>query len=725
MDATTHLDLSGAWRARESDNDLQHRFMERALDDHDWPVLDVPGHWRTSADLAASDGPVLYRRAFGAPPTPSGRRAFVAFEGVFYDGDVWLDGTYLGTTQGYFVPHDFEVTKALRAEGEHLLAVEVASSPGGRDGPRRAITGVFADLPGNPGGIWRPVRLVTTGPARLTRVRALCTEANEQRGRLVVALTLDAAVDTGGDERGQPLAAHLVLRVDDEHGRTLTEHGRDVSLAEGQNHLRVDLDVEAPPRWWPRSMGEQPLCTLSVRVETGGEVSDEIGVRTGFREVRARRLQFTVNGEPMFVRGASQGPVRDQLATAEPDDFRHVVDLALDANLDLLRVHEHVSRPELYDAADEAGLLLWQDLPMRGRYARTARGQATTQARAMVDMLGHHPSVALWCAHDSPFVTSVDRPPARFARLRDDAARAASIALPSWNKAVLDRSVARALRRADPTRPVLVHSGVPPGPIAVVTDSHLVGGWDDKLLDGLAPTAKSFPRLARFVSSFGGPSVPESDGVTPPVLWPDADWVRTVSAGPYGDPTLVDVLPPDAEPSYEAWAAATRGHQAALVQLATEDLRRLRGRPTTGFCLFCFADGAPSVSCSVLDHRRAAKPAYGALRDACRPVLAMLEPRRGAVHVVNDGRNALAGAVVRVTDGASLHRAWSGDVPARGVTFVGRVPEVAAATGDLFVTLEHPDVGAVQNRYRASLLRAVARGARGRRLSMLKRASAG
>jgi len=90
------------------------------------------------------------------------------------------------------------------------------------------------------------------------------------------------------------------------------------------------------------------------------------------------------------------------LAAATREELRHDVGLAAEANLDLLRLHAHVSRPELYDAADEAGLLLWQDFPLQWGYARGIRRQAVHQAREMVDLLGHHPSIALWCAHNEP-----------------------------------------------------------------------------------------------------------------------------------------------------------------------------------------------------------------------------------------------------------------------------------------------------------------------------------
>ena len=42
---------------------------------------------------------------------------------------------------------------------------------------------------------------------------------------------------------------------------------------------------------------------------------------------------------------------------------------------------------ELYAAADRAGLLLWQDLPLQWGYARGTRKQAARQAREAVDLL--------------------------------------------------------------------------------------------------------------------------------------------------------------------------------------------------------------------------------------------------------------------------------------------------------------------------------------------------
>src|SRR3546814_5763734 len=72
--------------------------------------------------------------------------------------------------------------------------------------------------------------------------------------------------------------------------------------------------------------------------------------------------------------------------------------------------------------------------------------------------------------------------------------------LPTWNKTVLDRSVKRALEKADGTRPVIAHSGVlPHPPLLDGTDSHLYFGWyhgDERELSGFL---RAMPRMGRFV----------------------------------------------------------------------------------------------------------------------------------------------------------------------------------------------------------------------------------
>ena len=85
------------------------------------------------------------------------------------------------------------------------------------------------------------------------------------------------------------------------------------------------------------------------------------------------------------------------------------------------------------------------------------------------------------------------------------------------------------------------------------------------------------------------------------------------------------------------------------------------------------------------------------------PVLPMVDPRTGNVHVVNDTRVTITNAEVEVAvDGRA--RRWQGTVDADTIAFIGRM-ELDDAI-DVEVMLTHPAVGRVVNRYPLLILEA-------------------
>jgi beta-mannosidase len=686
------VDLAGSWKLAPADDDLRRAAIGTDHDDSGWLTATVPGHWRDHPELASSDGPMLYRRAFTMAPPEPGRRRWVTFAGIFYQADVWLDGAYLGDPEGYFVPHAFDITALTRLGEHHVLAIE-ATCPATTDGPRRAITGVFQEPVGpatswNPGGIWAPVEVIDTGPVRIDRFRSLCRDADDARAHVLMCARLDS------DESRRVRIRTLV------DGQAVAETER--ALAAGRNDLDWTIDVDRPRLWWPRALGEQPLTTITIEVLVDGAPSDAASRRTGLREIAWSRWTCSVNGERLFLKGANLLPTRLDLASATPAEVRRDVELAVDAGLDVLRVHGHIARPEVYEAADELGVLLMQDFPLSGRHARSVRSQAVEQARAAVDLLGHHPSIAMWIAHDDPGDedgAAADGRPARGFR------RVLSHQLPSWNRSVLDRWVKRAIERQDSTRPCVPHSGALPHlPQLDGTDSHLSFGWRTGDVRDLERIARRVPRLVRFVSEFGAQSVPTTPVGIVTSHWPDVDDDDLALRLGAELEVFAQRVPPADSASFEQWRVATQKYQAELVRYHVETLRRLKYRPTGGFCVHALNDPAPAISSSVLDHERVPKAAFHALVRSCAPVivvadrppdLAVADERlRLAVHVVNDLRVELTGAVVEVVARwAGGDRTWTfgGDVPADDCVKAGHleldVPDtLGALTFDLTLT---------------------------------------
>ena len=679
------MDLGGRWRVAAATESRRRTFHEFGFDDSRWVTMPVPSHWAQGgadhggADLSGEES-VLYRRRFEGPPeavgagTPEdivdGRRWWLRIEGLAQQGDIWLDGTYLGHTDGYFVPHELEVTEQMGARSEHLLAIEATCRRFGDPDNRTCLTGALQDpeLCGVDGliigGVWRPVRLRSSGRVAIRHARAVCAEV---------------AMGEGGSAARARLALRAVLDVPGGGAVCLrttvagAEHVHSHHAATGENRVEWTVDVADPPLWWPHSLGDQRLCDLEMEALWGGEVHDRRRFRVGFRSVEMRRWVLHVNGERLFAKGANLLPTRPLLGTASPSEVADDIRSARNAGLDLVRPIAHVAREELYDAADDLGMLIWQDLPVRGVMSRSVVGEARRQAREAVDLLGHRPSVAVWGAHDDPFPRT-RRPsatPAAWRRLG-----------PSWNRDMLDRRLSRVLSRCDGSRPVVAHTGVPPHlPSLEGTTSQLWFGHHGGRAADLAPTLARVPTMGKFVSAFGTP---------------------------------------------------VRADQPDVVKTTVEILRRLKYRPTGGFLLHALADvgTGPGAGFGVLDGLRRPKPGWQALVEACRPVSVTADPlpawvRGGdrlelAVHVVNDTRVDVGDLRVhaRVTrpDGVTIsEQRWEGAAGADDCVLVGHIEAnipVGIEPGQLAVELTltggpescHGPAVAATNRYTTTII---------------------
>ena len=690
MNAGHQVDLGGRWRAAPLSTELHRTGADPDLDDQNWETVGVPGHWGSTPAFADADGPLLHRTSFTSPDLAPGERAWLTFDGVMSQSDVWLDGRFVGDTNIYFASRSFEITEAASLRRDHSLAVEVACPSPGDSRSKRSFTGSIQSgplsPPGSPGGIWRPVRLAITGPVAIRFTRLFCRSATSEQAVVGTRLVLDAT---------SPQHATVTTTITGPNGAVAAQTSHDHDLATGENRLEWDTDIDLPMLWWPRAMGEQPLYDVSVSVAYR---SDDDGPnypplthswRTGLRSIDVRNLQWTVNGEPLFVKGVAVGPQDRFLGDCEVSDLERDLRSVTDAGLDLVRLQSHITRPELYDAADRMGLLIWQDLPLHGGYAIAARKWALRVARAATNLLSHHPSVSVWCAHDEPNGPPLPTPAVGKAPSSRGLGRHLA---PSWNRSVLDSLVRRELRSSDPSRSVIQRSGSLPGMTnRSASDPHLWLGWHNSTHGELSEVIRTWPRLGTFLGGFGAQTVQVADWDEDEPTWP------TAQAGAFES-----YQPRRAYTDGPTWARATKMYQADLIRSQIDTMRRLKYRPAGGFCLTSLFDAEPSGGFGILDHDRQPKPAYEAVVDACRPVVVIADQLPGttscgkqlavAVHAVSDLRQRLEDVSVKATVRCGdwmTERRWVGDLPADSCEHIGTVDfTVPDITGVLTIDVE-------------------------------------
>ena len=367
----------------------------------------------------------LYRRTFTAPEASLGRPAWLVFEGLDLNADLFLNGEQIGHHANAHRPCRVPVTGKLRP-GENLLAVRLESG----------LYGV-ADRPGAD---------YATQPETLLSKRHWLRKAQYQCGwdwnPRLMAVGITGAVrlewsdepwieqmmvyaDLAPDHSRARLHARVfvlnpsqapvgaVLRLRSEEAGA--EAGTEVRIAPGQSCLEGALDVAEPRLWWPIGHGEQPLYTVEASLTLDGRCVSSVTRRTGIRDVRlnqdphpeeGRYFIIEVNGRPIFCKGGNWVPPDLLAATVEEGRYRELVDLAVQANCNLLRIWGGgVYAPRaLLDACDERGVLVWHDLLFAcAKYPGDDPGflgEVREEVTWAMRELASHPSLALWCGNN-------------------------------------------------------------------------------------------------------------------------------------------------------------------------------------------------------------------------------------------------------------------------------------------------------------------------------------
>ncbi|MBB5353300.1 beta-galactosidase [Haloferula luteola] len=341
--------------------------------------------------IIEADQALWYRRSMPAPA--AGKRSLLHFEAVDYDTTVWVNGQEIGQHRGGNTPFDFDITDALKADGNELVvrcydATEEYQLNGKQ---RRKAEGIFYT---RVSGIWQTVWLENVPARSLADLDFSC---DISKGSITVTPKLSG-----------PALQGEKLRV------TALDGGKEVATAEGSSDLT--LTIPGAKLWSPKSPS---IYDLKVELLDGeGKVVDTAKSYTALRKVGKIQdthghWRFTLNDQIIYHWGPlDQGWWPDGLLTP-PSDEAMVSDIEFlhDAGFNMIRKHIKVEPRRYYMHCDRLGMMLWQDQVSGGPSPRWTRFDANpedaswpaehaeqwvVEYKRMVDHLRDHPSIVVW-----------------------------------------------------------------------------------------------------------------------------------------------------------------------------------------------------------------------------------------------------------------------------------------------------------------------------------------
>ncbi|MDR1121465.1 MAG: hypothetical protein LBM08_11165 [Dysgonamonadaceae bacterium] len=344
--------------------------------------------------------PYWFRNVFDVPESYRTKTVWLNFDGINYRADIWLNGKKIAekdTIAGMFRRFRLDVSDNVVVGGKNVLAVCIypLDHPGnpvhaqidglsGALGPNAGDAEITRDvtmyctvgwdwMPSVPDrniGIWRHVWLSATGAVRVSDP-AVFTQLDLpdlKKAEAKIRLYLKNA-----SSKTQKASIEAQIFPDGFAGETIKIAQQVTIKANERKEIIFDpkdfpeLILKNPKIWWPNTYGDQPLYKVKIQALLGGKVSSEETRRFGVRQFGSYLLEsqgraFEVNGVTIRMSGGAWIP--DMMLTWDAQRYRDEVHLMAAGNATFVRINGCGMIPPdvFFDACDEYGLLVWQDL---------------------------------------------------------------------------------------------------------------------------------------------------------------------------------------------------------------------------------------------------------------------------------------------------------------------------------------------------------------------------
>lgn len=350
-------------------------------------AVDLPHTWNNiDGQDGGNDywrGTCIYKTRFAAPAFDKNtQQVWLQFEGVNASAKVTLNGVEVARHDGGYSTFRADVT-ALLADSNELI-VEADNSKNDRVYPQKADFTFY-------GGIYRDVSLLVVNRNHIAL--GYLGGPGVQITPAVNGANADIEVKTWMEGDGE-----VEFSIYDATGaEVLTGKGRDTTVT-----------LEHPHLW--DGVRDPYLYTCAVRLVLNGEVQDEVRQRFGVRSFSVDPKQgFFLNGRPYPLHGVSRHQDRKGLGNAITREM-HDEDMQLIKELgaNTIRLAHYQHDQYFYDLCDEAGMVVWAEIPYISEHMPNGRENTISQMKELIVQNYNHACIVCWGVSNEITISTKD-----------------------------------------------------------------------------------------------------------------------------------------------------------------------------------------------------------------------------------------------------------------------------------------------------------------------------
>src|SRR5450631_559885 len=396
------------------------------FDDSRWRSIELPHDWTIESPVNPppdgesnggyfSHGIAWYRKSFVFSDTA--KKVVLAFDGVYMNSDVWINGQFLGRKPYGFNGFRYDISEYLKRDGSrNVLTVRVDDSA---EPSIRWYAG---------SGIYRHVRLVVTGYTHFQingGIYITTPEINTEKATVIAHYIIDPNFFTEEEQQAwakdpwkiKPQRKELVLR-----SSVLTLNDSLISNAESKIELESMQKGQpvsqqlmvAKPRLWSDQTPE--LYRLRSTLLLDGKILDETVTPFGIRSLKFELGRgLFVNGKSTKLKGVCIHQDAGSFGNAVPTAvWAYRLGLLKEMGCNAIRPSHHPFAPEFYDLCDQMGFYVFDEAfdewtrDWTFNYTENTRGKSKygyhlyfnewhdTDLREMLRRDRNHPSVILY-----------------------------------------------------------------------------------------------------------------------------------------------------------------------------------------------------------------------------------------------------------------------------------------------------------------------------------------